>query len=147
MRIKLFKNKSEIGKVLDLFIKVYSEAPYNDIWNKDSAFKKLSEIYERGKDFCFYTKDKGEIIGLLFCQTPTWHDGVHVFVEDIVVDSNYRNKKIGAQLVKKLEQTAKQKHIVSIDLLASTDSRAPDFWKNLGYKPVGYIELGKMIKK
>ncbi len=146
MQIKLFKNKLDIKKVLGLFIKVYSESPYNESWTKDSAFKKLSEIYQRGKDFCFYTEDKGEIIGLLFCQTQTWHDGVHVFVEDIAVDSNYRNKKIGAQLVKKLEQIAKQKGIVSIDLLVFTQSKAPDFWKTFGYKPVGYIELGKKLK-
>ncbi len=146
MRIKQIKNKLDIKKVLSLFIKAYSEAPYNESWSRDSAFKKLFEIYQRGKDFCFYIEDKGETIGLLFCQTQTWHDGVHVFVEDIVVDSNYRNKKIGAQLVKKLEQTAKKKGIVSIDLLAFTQSKAPNFWKTLGYKPVGYIELGKRLK-
>jgi ribosomal protein S18 acetylase RimI-like enzyme len=146
MKIKQIKNKSEIKKVVDLFIKVYSEPPYNESWSRDSAFKKLSEIYERGKEFCFYAEKDKEIIGLLFCQTQTWHDGVHIFVEDIVVDSNYRNKEVGAQLVKELEQTAKQKHIVSIDLLASTESKAVDFWKKLGYKHNNYIELGKKLK-
>lgn len=145
MDIKSIKDKSDINKLVDLFIKVFSEPPYNETWTKELAFERLSETYENCEDFCLYIEDQGKVIGLIVCDTQTWHDGVHIFIEDVIVDPNYRNKGIGSKLLKKLEEIAKKKNIVSIDLLSNTKSKAIGFWKKNNYKPNGYIELMKRI--
>ncbi len=145
MAVKLIQNQDEIWKVLDLFIQVFSEPPYEEVWTKDLAFKRLSEIYQRGKDFCLYVEENSQVIGLIFCQTQTWQDGVHIMIEDTVVDSNQRNKGVGALLIKKLEEIAKEKNIASIDLLSNTKSKAIDFWKKQGYEANGYIQFMKRV--
>lgn len=58
MQIKTIKNKSDINKVVDLFIKVFAEPPYKEIWTKNLVSKRLSEAYSGGKDFCFYAEEK-----------------------------------------------------------------------------------------
>lgn len=146
MKIKKIKNEIEVKKVVDLFIKVFSEHPYNEIWTKKQALKRLTEIYQRGKDFCFYAEEKNIVVGLIFCQTQTWEEGVHVIIEDTAVDSNMRSKGIGELLVKELEKVAKNKNISSIDLLSNTKSKAINFWAKQKYKKNGYIQFMKKIK-
>ncbi len=146
MEVKSIQNQDEINKLLDLFIRVFSEPPYEEVWTRESAFKRLSEIYERGKDFCLYIEQNRQIIGMIFCQIQTWQDGIHVIIEDVVVDSKQRNKGIGALLVKKIEEIAKEKNITSIDLLSNTKSKAVDFWKKQGYETNGYVQFMKRIE-
>ena len=145
MEVKSIQNQNEINKVLDLFIQVFSEPPYEEVWARELAFKRLSEIHERGKDFCLYVEENERIIGLIFCQTQTWQDGIHIIIEDMVVDSNQRNKGVGALLVKKLEKIAKKKGIASIDLLSNTRSKAIYFWKKQGYETNGYVQFMKRL--
>ncbi len=145
MEVKLIKNQSEINKVIELFVRVFSEPPYDEIWTKQLAFKRLSEIFERGKGFCLYVEENKKVLGLIFCQTQTWQDGVHIIIEDTVVDSSQRNKGIGNLLAKKLEEIAKEKKITSIDLLSNTKSKAINFWKKQGYETNGYVQFMKRL--
>lgn len=145
MQIKTIRNKSDINKVIDLFIKVFAEPPYKEIWTKDLVLKRLLETYSSGQDFCFCMENKREVIGFIFCSTQTWYDGLHVIIEDVVVDQQYRGRGIGRKLVKKLEQVAKEKKVASIDLFSYTKSKAVKFWQKQKYKPNGYIEMNKKL--
>ena len=142
MEIKQINNKKQIEQVVDLFMRVFAEPPYNEQWTREAALKRLIEIYKGGKDFCFYA-ESGKIVGAVFCRTQTWHEGVHVIGEDCVVDPAYRGKGIGAALTRKVEEKAKEKGIVSIDLLANTKSKAIDLWEKIGYTRNGYVQLMK----
>lgn len=145
MEIKQIFEKEEINKVLDLFIQVFSEEPYYEKWTKKLAFKRLSEIYNLGKEFCLYIEEKNEVIGMIFCQTQTWEDGMHIIIEDTAVHPRFRNKGVGEHLVTKLEELARKRGIVSIDLLTNTKSKAVDFWTKNNYKQNGYIQFTKHL--
>jgi len=145
VEIKIVNDVSEINDLLDLFIKVFSEPPYSEIWSRDSAFKRLSEIYEKGKGFCLYAKENDQVIGLIFCQTQVWNDGVHIIVEDTVVDSLKRRNGIGKLLVQKLEEVALDNNMVSIDLLSNKQAKAIDFWNSLGYNQTNYVQFIKQL--
>lgn len=147
MNIKPIGNVTDINKVLELFTKVFYESPYNEKWNKGDAIKRLNDLHKRAKDFCFYAEEKGEVIGLLFCSLLIWADGIHVFVEDIAVAPKYRRKGVGKKLVQKLEEVAKQKKIVAIDMEVQEDSLGLPFWKKMGYEipEVPIIPLKKKL--
>ena len=145
MEIKSINNKSEISKVLDLYIKVFAESPYNEIWSRESAYEDLAESFESGREYCLYAEEKGSIVGLVFCRQHTGYDGFHLIIEDMAIDKKYRSRGVGTAMIKRLEELAREKHIASIDLLANIQAKASDFWKKLGYKPNGYIKLTKKI--
>ncbi len=145
MLIKAIKSKSEINKIIPLFIRVFSESPYEEKWKKKSALQRLDNLYKLGNGFCFYAEEHGKAIGILFCRTQIWDDGTHVFIEDLAVEPHYRREGIGTKLVKKLEKAARAKKISAIDILANKKAKALKFWEKLGYKQDGYVNMKKRL--
>jgi aminoglycoside 6'-N-acetyltransferase I len=142
MDIKYVRDETEISRLTDLFIRAFSEQPYNETWTNELALKRLTETYRSGKGFCLYAQTD-KVVGLIFCRTQTWHDGVHLIVEDAAVDTSYREKGVGKLLVKSLEDIARKNKIMAIDLLSNT--KAIGFWKKLGYATDGYVQLTKKL--
>ena len=145
MEIKQFSSEKDIETVLDLFIGVMSEYPYEENWTRTSAFKALKGYFQNSGGFCFYVQENGKIIGFIFCIVQAWDDGNHLFVEQTVIDPSYRDKGIGTSLIRKLEKIAREKGIKSIELMTTKKSSAYEFWKKRGYFSKGYELLGKEI--
>lgn len=145
MEIKQFTSKEEVSQAIDLFIQVYAEPPYEEHWSKERALQRLMNFFKNSKEFCFFASDNNKLIGFIFCITDIWDDGIHVFIEDNVVNLDYRGKGIGTKLVQKLEETVKEKRIKGIDLMTSNKSEAYNFWKKKGYIFEGYEILSKKM--
>jgi len=54
------------------------------------------------------------------------------FLELLYVDENYRNKKIGTDLIKKIEEVAKEQHLTGIRM-ETWDFQAKEFYEKNGY--------------
>ncbi|MFA6106741.1 MAG: GNAT family N-acetyltransferase [Patescibacteria group bacterium] len=144
-KVLAIKSEKEILKLAPLFTRVFSEKPYNEKWDKKSALKRLKMLYNEAKGLCLYAEKDGKVVGLIFCQQLTWPDGNHIIIEDLVVDKNFRRKKVAASLLSKLEALAKKKGIPAIDLLVNSKAEAPKFWKNQGYRQTAYVQYTKNI--
>ncbi|HEB46879.1 MAG TPA: GNAT family N-acetyltransferase [Candidatus Pacearchaeota archaeon] len=145
MEVKQFSSEKDIESVLDLFIRVMSEYPYEENWTRTSAFKALKGYFQNSEGFCFYAQESDNVIGFVFCIIQVWDDGDHLFVEQTIIDPLYRNKGVGTSLIRKVEKTAKEKGIKSIELMTTKKSSAYEFWKKRGYVFEGYELLGKEI--
>lgn len=146
MEIKKIRSKSEIKKVIELFIKVFSETPYNEKWKQESVLKRLNDIYERGKGYCVYLEQEGKPVGFAFGYKQEWDDGTHIMLEDVGVHPDYRRHAVASTMLQDIERTARQENITSIDLLADQRAKALLFWKKQGYKPTNWIQLKKKIE-
>ncbi len=145
MKIRTIRGMSDIKRIVSVFIRVFSDEPYKEKWTRKFAEIRMYEAYRNGKGFCFCAEEDGRMAGFIFSQKETWHDGVHLFIEDTGVEKAFRGKGIGTMLVSKLEKTAKKKGITSIDFMVDPKSKAAKFWKKCGYKPNGYIEMMKRL--
>ena len=145
MEIKKVQSPNEIKRGLDLFIEVMAEAPYFEKWSKEDTEKRLQSSFSKAKDFAFFAEENSKVIGLIFCSTYIWDDGIHVFVEDLYIDKEFRGKNVGVKLVEKLEETAREKRIVMIDLFVHTKSKAFDFWKKMNYLQTEFVQMQKKI--
>jgi len=66
------------------------------------------------------------------------------FIEDLYVDSNYRTRGVGKELVKESLKWFKEKKITYIDLeVAKKNNIGEKFWSELGFEP--YFQ--QMVKK
>ncbi len=138
--------KSDFPAVIGLFMKAFSESPYNENWKKESAEKRLGGLYALNKEFCLVAEDKGAIVGLLFSRTQVWNDGLHLFIEDLAVGAAFRGRGVGTGLVLEIEAIAKSKGIVAIDLAMHRRAAAGKFWKKMGYDFDEYINLRKFLR-
>lgn len=76
-----------------------------------------------------------KIIGLLVLTTLHALSGKKTWIEDVIVDSNYRNQGIGSQLVKKALKLAQEKGITHINLTCKPERvEANNMYINLGFK-------------
>ncbi len=137
--------RSEIVKIVPLFINSFSESPYSENWESDQAMKRLTKAFMAGREFCLLAEENGRIVGFAFSRVQAWDDGLHVFIEDFAVDPKYRNKGIGSMLVGKIEELARAKGFTAINLTANFKSDAMSFWKKQGYSPDGYIQMKKRL--
>lgn len=145
MNIKQIKTNDDIKKIISLFIHIFSEKPYTETWTEKQAFERINEIFQKGKEYCYFIEDENKPLGIILCQTQTWEDGTHLIIEDCLVDSSQRNKGIGKILLKHIENIAQKNKIVSIDLLSHKDSQALLFWEHQGFKQNGFVQLKKIL--
>ena len=83
--------------------------------------------------YVFENDGKPIAMGTIVIEQKLIHGGACVaHMEDIIVDKNYRGRKIGATLVKQLIEEAKKYHCYKIILNCSDDNE--DFYKHNGFK-------------
>lgn len=61
------------------------------------------------------------------------NDGIYLYVSTFCVEENYKGKKIGSHMARKLEEVGKKEDCDGIYLAIKRDSEAIDFWKKMGY--------------
>ena len=95
------------------------------------------EQMEDEKDFfrCYVAEnDNGEIIGMavFFFAYYTWV-GKSLYLDDLYVKEAYRGKQIGAKLLKKIFEVAKEENCKRVSCLVSTwNSSAMEIYKKYG---------------
>ena len=83
--------------------------------------------------YVFENDGKPIAMGTIVIEQKLIHGGACVaHMEDIIVDKNYRGRKIGATLVKQLIEEAKKYQCYKIILNCSDDNE--DFYKHNGFK-------------
>ena len=145
LRVKKCK-KSDLPECLPIFIKEFSENPYNEKWNKKLALKKLEEHFSGKNKYCFVAKENEKLIGFAFARTFQWHDGRNGFIEEIVVEKHYQGKGIGTKLYAKAESGMKKKeNIRRVWLITEPSSRAWKFHERNNFKKTPWILANKKM--
>ncbi len=110
----------------------------------------LEKSLNKETDFLLVAENDGSIVGYLKAEvekrSPTKLYNKKLYIRHLVVLKEYRNKRIGTQLIKEVEKIAESKGIPFITLKTSPKNKeALDFYKRLGFEDI-YIELVKGVK-
>ena len=123
----------------------YKDSLNDNLWNMiDSEFNKYAEkndVICNYKSFNFIAKDNEKIIGII-----TGHSYYkEVYISNLIIFDEYRNKRIGTKLIKTVEDYFKDKGFENINL-TTYDFQAPEFYKKCGFK-VEFIRENKENSK
>ena len=110
------------------------EIMIDDEFNK---FAQKNEVICNYLSFNFIAKDREKVVGII--NGHSYYDEVHI--SDLIVLKEYRNKHIGTQLVKKVEEYYKDKGFENINL-TTYEFQAPKFYEKCGFK-VEFIRENK----
>lgn len=91
--------------------------------------------------FNFIAKNNDQVVGII--TGHSFYKEVHI--GDLMVNEEYRNKHIGTELVKAVENHFKNKDFENINL-ATYEFQAPEFYKKCGFK-VEFIRENKENSK
>lgn len=102
---------------------------------------KYKEMIENPKDVILLWIEGDKVAGLChmikneFIDIPILNDGVQAFIEDFVVDSEYRFKGIGRKLFGAAKQQAKEWNSTSLELnVWEVNKEAECFYNKMGLK-------------
>ena len=142
MKIRKTREKDFKG-MIKLFIEEYAKPPYKDKWTKKEAIKSIKSEVKKG--ISYIAKDDKKIV-VFITVTKETPGKIYLFIENLVVDSNYQRKGIGKRLVEQIEKKYKKKNTI-ISLSVNKNSPAYKFYKRLGYRENKVnVNMGKKLK-
>jgi ribosomal protein S18 acetylase RimI-like enzyme len=96
----------------------------------DDSEQGLGKFLERNPRTCFVAELDGSVVGVIL----SGHDGRRAYIYHTAVAEKYRNRGIGAALVKAVEKAMVEEGINKIALVAfKTNKAGNDFWEGRGY--------------
>jgi len=119
-----------------------AEKIFNKIVEKENYLNKVAILSREG--------DKKRVVGFISLSFNfTIHDlGLVATINELVIDENYRNKRIGSILLKNAIEEAKYRDCVEIEVSSSLERvDAHQFYKKYGFKEVGKFFSKELFNK
>ncbi|NOR45973.1 MAG: GNAT family N-acetyltransferase [Candidatus Delongbacteria bacterium] len=125
----------DIDECVNLFIKVFSQKPWEDEWASFEYAKSylLDFVNTPGFIGLVATKDS-KIIGSSFGHIQKWWSGTEFFISEFFIDTNIQGQGVGKTILNYLQNKLSKMNINCITLLTSRDVDAYKFYEKCGFK-------------
>lgn len=133
--------KSDLKEVGEIFYNTFNSV--GEPWTKVTSQQYVKENYHGDCHFVALLDKK--IIGMLMAIPLTREKGTELFIDSIVVLPEYQKTSIGKKLWKKANVYAKDNHFTGIRLLTNPQLESFNWYKKMGYKKSGWIEVYKLF--
>lgn len=110
---------------------------YNLMDNEFNKFAIKNGVTCNYKSFNFVAKEEDKIVGIIMGHSYY----KEVYIDDLIVLEEYRNKHIGTKLIETVENYFKNKEFENINL-TTYKFQAPEFYKKCGFK-IDFIRENK----
>jgi aminoglycoside 6'-N-acetyltransferase I len=71
----------------DLFISVFSNPPWNEDWEIESALNRLEDLYDMPRQHSILAIVEDQIIGFAIGYVERWYQGKSFYLKEICIDS------------------------------------------------------------
>ncbi len=117
------------------------ETPTKLLLEKEATFNKEHNICDKNDDFAIVAFDEDTFVGGVTCDV--YQDSI--YVDLLVVKDTYRKQGVGKELMLRVEQEARRRKCIQINL-GTAQFQAKGFYEKLGYyvvftrqnNPIGY---------
>jgi GNAT superfamily N-acetyltransferase len=135
----------DILRCSEIFVTAYREV-YGEQWTVQRGEGRLTEILHSGKPYCLVLMLNGVLCGFLFARPYMWHDGLRLWIEELVLDAEHRGKGWGRQLLSTLDGIATTNEVRGFSLISEEHSRAHELYVRIGYTTSPWIHLERAMK-
>jgi ribosomal protein S18 acetylase RimI-like enzyme len=127
---------------------------YRQFWGEESSLDTMRMTYQRlaaNPNYIFLAaKHDGQLIGSvmgIICEELYGDCDPFMVVEDVIVDKDQRRKRVGAGLMREIENVAVQRGCGYILFVTESNrNEAIRFYESLGYKSDDYRGFKKRLK-
>lgn len=125
--------ESDIERVIPLYIEYYNE---NDdgCWNKETAYKRIHQVWSREDSYCLVLEHDESIIGFAMGYFEQYDDLFAYDLIEILVAAEHQGNGIGTTFMLELEQRVKELGAAMVQLLSVNDSMHEHFYDKLQYE-------------
>jgi len=129
-------NKNDIADILELYKQLIETADFSANIDLEHANKTWEEIENNNIKY-FLAEDNGKIIGLCYiCIIPnlTYNGKPIGYIENVIVDKNYRKKGIGRKIMEMAIEYAKENNCYKAVLQSGAKrTEAHKFYEKIGF--------------
>ena len=123
-----------------LFMKVFSEWPYEESWDVDQAYDYLDRFWRFDPEHCLVALDKDEVIGAMFGYCYPWQNRINYYMQELFVEAGRRRSGHGRKLVRHLLDRLGDSD-TSMSLIANEATPAAAFYQELGLRQHRYYKF------
>ncbi|MEC9485850.1 MAG: GNAT family N-acetyltransferase [Candidatus Izemoplasma sp.] len=98
---------------------------------KQKAHNKVNNLHDKNSDFAIVALDNDVFVGGVTCDV--YEDSIYVHL--FVVNESYRKQHIGKKLMHRVEQEARKRACIQINL-GTAEFQAEGFYEKLGFEVV-----------
>ncbi|MBD2537064.1 GNAT family N-acetyltransferase [Nostoc flagelliforme FACHB-838] len=117
----------------NLFVSVFSNPPWNENWEIESAFNRLEDFYNMPWSHSVVAILEERIIGFAIGYIERWHQGNSFYLKEMCVESTKQQSGVGTKIMDVLSQNLVDKGVNKIYLLTARDSLASAFYSKCGF--------------
>ena len=141
-----FLREEELDKVVPLFIEGFGPgSPVGEPWTEETALAHLQESYNPELSYAARVEDK--IIGAVICSIAHFEHGPELYVDSILVTSDYQEQGIGMKLLQRAIESGKQKNLVGLRLVSNPKLASHEWYERMGIAPSGWEERAMLFNK
>lgn len=116
-----------------LLIEAYNREPWFEKWTKDSAERHISELTKRDGSVGYLLFEDETLSGVIIFHKRTWWSGDEVFIDEIYVKPDARQKGHGSLLLKHCESYCRKHKIPKIVLRTNRAMPSVLFYEKHGF--------------
>lgn len=138
-------SKEHIEECVDLFIDVFTKAPWNDTYRSREQVVNFFQNYIANNYFVGYIlKEQTNIIALSIGMKKPWINGMEYYIDQFCVKSELQGKGIGSHFLKQIEHEIQAETMNAIILNTERGFPSENFYLKNGFQLVsGLITLVK----
>ncbi len=126
--------RGDLDRCTGLFVRVFSQPPWNDRWPSFEAARQYLEDYMGTPGFQGIVALDGEQpVAFLFGHRRRWWQGLEFYIDEFGVDPRRQGKGIGTMVIDYLKRELLQEGIGAITLLTDKDAPATAFYAKHGF--------------
>ena len=138
---------SEIEKYAELYQAVFAEPPWNETFETKKACDYFSVCCKNEMFGGIVASDGAVVCGIITYFLKPIAAGILLFIDELLVNKDYRKKGIGNRLISIVEEKYTDADIVSIIILTDKDTDAYKLYKAKNYdSDESFVVLYKNIK-
>ena len=141
-----YKHLQELAQ---LYVQTYNAPPWNDEWNEETAYQKLSQMMHCEGFLGIVSIDShGTITGMIIGEKEIYFNCIQFFIKDFCVAYKLRGTGIGSELMKELERQLISMGIRRMYLFTSRTDDTEGFYQKRGFTSWDdMVMMGKTIQE
>jgi ribosomal protein S18 acetylase RimI-like enzyme len=139
-------DEDDLVECSQLYINTFNNEPWNENWNMEDAFNRLSNFLSPTYSIGFKAVKKNLIQGFLVGEIEQWRGSQNFYLKEMCVSKEFQRSGLGRKLMLALQNKLYRLGISRIYLITQRETVPEIFYKSEGFETNGSLIISVFQK-